>query len=209
MPSLYDKTLPVGASGVGLHLGGARWLLLPTRPKPDPATQQRQRTQLARSSTMLANQPMLHQSSAAAKSLRRNHLHATNVRGHRAVVWLCRAQRAVRLKPLRCTAFVRRHHWKRCSIDVAIIQQSTELVWPSQTNATEGYRIARPNCRRHPPSLQRSSCAKIRSPVHSSASEPQATNDSDNRVRAIDSAIRSRVFEHFGSSHCSSNCLQR
>ena len=83
MPSLYDKTLPVGASGVGLHLGGARWLLLPTWLKPDPATQQRQRTQLARSSTMLANQPMLHQSSAAAKSLRRNHLHAANVRVQR------------------------------------------------------------------------------------------------------------------------------
>ncbi len=84
VPSLYDKTLPVGASGVGLHLGGARWLLLPTRPKPDPVTNQRQRIQLARASTMSANQPMFHQSSAAPKSLRRNHLPTTNATVHRA-----------------------------------------------------------------------------------------------------------------------------
>ena len=83
-----------------------------------------------------------------------------NVGGHRAVSWYCRAQRAIRLKPLRCTAFVRRHHWKRCLINVAIIQQSTELVWPSQTNATEGDRITRPDCRRNPDSLQRSSRAQ-------------------------------------------------
>ncbi len=106
------------------------------------------------------------QDSIADASISHRRLKRRTFRGHRAVSWYCRAQRAIRLKPLRCTAFVRRHRRRRCLIDVAIIQQSTELIWPSQTNATEADRISRPDCRRHPQGFQRSSRTKIPSPIH-------------------------------------------